>query len=374
MVCAIALRLPIRGRLIGAHLGLIFLLGRRDRPTDGVRDYSDLLAQALQSRGHAVRVVQADWPKAGWWAARKEVWRSVRGDQNTWVLLQYTHLMWSRHGFPLMTLVVAGAVRLQTRNLCVVVHDPLGFPGRRTRDRLRRGVQEAVLRILVRLARTTVVTIPTSSIPWLRGAWAASIPVGSNVASPTATADGRSGGPFTVAVFGVTAGNTEEATEIAQVVNGVQDVIGTVRLLAMGRGAVEAEPVLRGLVRNSDAVIGVTDVVSAEAIGGELAKAHVLLFVRGPLSSRRGSAVAAIAHGLPVVGFEGDETGPPLTEAGVSLVKQGDSSGLVGALVRLAQDPDWCAAQRERSTLAYDRHFRWDRIALRFEELLLSSA
>jgi glycosyltransferase involved in cell wall biosynthesis len=219
-----------------------------------------------------------------------------------------------------------------------------------------------------------VVTIPTGSIPWLKRARSASIPVGSNIPPATAPMDGRSGGPFTVAVFGVTAGNMEEATEIAQVVNGVQDVIGRTRLLVMGRGAVEAEPVLKGLIRNTDAAIAVTDVMSAEAIRSELGRAHALLFLRGPLSSRRGSAVAALAQGLPVVGFEGDETGPPMTEAGVSLVKQGDSAGLVGALVRLAQDPDWWAAQRERSTRAYDRHFRWDRIAQRFEELLLSSA
>lgn len=353
-------------------------MGRRDRPTDGVRDYSDLLAHTLESRGHAVHVVQADWPQEGWWRALREVWGALPSDPQAWVLTQYTHLMWSRHGFPLLALLVSGLVRLRTRNLCLVVHDPMSFPGLRARDRLRRGVQETVLRILVLLARRTVVTVPTGSIPWLNGkarTRATCIPVGTNIPThTTSSADDLPRGPFTVVVFGVTAGNAEEATEIAQVVNGVEDVLGPIRLVIMGRGAVEAEPMLRGLLRNLETTFRVVGVMPAEAISGELRKADALLFVRGPLSSRNTTAVAAIAQGLPVVGFEGDETGAPLTEAGVALVKQGDTSGLVGALVRLAQDADWRTAQRKRSILAYDRHFRWDRIAERFEELLLSSA
>ena len=49
-----------------------------------------------------------------------------------------------------------------------------------------------------------------------------------------------------------------------------------------------------------------------------------LLFVRGPISSRRGSALAGIACGLPIIALERSETGPPVAGAGVVPVPQDD--------------------------------------------------
>ena len=50
-----------------------------------------------------------------------------------------------------------------------------------------------------------------------------------------------------------------------------------------------------------------------------LTVSDVLLFVRGHISTRRGSAIAGIACGLPVIAFEGPETAAPITEAGLAL-------------------------------------------------------
>ena len=95
-----------------------------------------------------------------------------------------------------------------------------------------------------------------------------------------------------------------------------------------------------------------------------------MLFVRGGISSRRGSAIAGIAHGLPVVAYRGPETGWPVTEAGVVLVDPGDVDALAAALVRIATDSSHRNSLRARSNNAYLRYFAWDVIACTFLETL----
>src|SRR5207248_4330388 len=87
----------------GQQVEYVLLLGRRDLPTDGVRDYAGLLAAELRARGAQAEVVEADWGRHGWRRALAQVWRAAAGSgTDRWVLLQYTHLAWARHGFPLM--------------------------------------------------------------------------------------------------------------------------------------------------------------------------------------------------------------------------------------------------------------------------------
>ena len=363
----------------GQEVEYVLLLGRRDQPTDGVRDYAGLLAAELKERGAQAQVVEADWGRHGWPRALAQVWRAAAGSgRDRWVLLQYTHLAWARHGFPLMALVVAALIRSRTRRLGVVLHDPLAFPGQRRRDRVRRAAQTLVLRALTRLARVTAVTIPPAAVPWLRGLAServVCIPVGPNILPaphlPPPAARGED--LFTVLVFGVTGGATEEVEEIAAVLNGVAEAIGEARLVVLGRGSEEAAPRLRAQLRNPGTTLCVSGVVAADQISSRLAQADAFLFVRGALSNRRGSAVAAIAHGLPVAGYRGEETGPPLTDAGVVLVAPHDTAALSKAMARMVSDRAWREGLCQRSRLAYECDFRWGRVAERFEELLRSS-
>jgi glycosyltransferase involved in cell wall biosynthesis len=99
-----------------------------------------------------------------------------------------------------------------------------------------------------------------------------------------------------------------------------------------------------------------------------LAQADVLLFARGQISTRRGSALAGIACGLPVVAYSGPDTTAPVTEAGVVLVKEGDSEGLAAALERVLSDARLRAALRKRSRRAQQRYFSWSAIAALYAE------
>ena len=52
----------------------IALLGRRDEPTDGVRDYCFWLSQALQQQGVTLRVAAVNWESRGWLKSLCELW------------------------------------------------------------------------------------------------------------------------------------------------------------------------------------------------------------------------------------------------------------------------------------------------------------
>src|SRR5207302_9544026 len=57
----------------GQEVEYVLLLGRRDLPTDGVRDYAGLLAAELRARGAQAEVVEADWGRHGWRRALAQV-------------------------------------------------------------------------------------------------------------------------------------------------------------------------------------------------------------------------------------------------------------------------------------------------------------
>jgi glycosyltransferase involved in cell wall biosynthesis len=101
-----------------------------------------------------------------------------------------------------------------------------------------------------------------------------------------------------------------------------------------------------------------------------LACCDVLLFVRGGISSRRGSAIAGIACGLPVVALDGPETASPITEAGVVFADPKRQSGLGEALLRVLSDAEYRGLLAERSRRAQEKYFSWRAIAARYAEAL----
>ena len=174
----------------------------------------------------------------------------------------------------------------------------------------------------------------------------------------------------TIAVFGVTGRDCKtilrEVSDIAHAVTRTAARVSPLRLVVFGRGSEEAERPLREALRNVGVKISVLGLLSAERVAGLLADADVMLFVRGHLSSRRGSAIAGIACGLPVVAYAGAETGHPITEAGVELVPEGDREALAVALARVIAEDGLRRELQRRSLQAYAQYFSWNDIARRF--------
>jgi len=356
---------------------LLALLGRRDAPTDGLEDYCTWLGRALLTRGHDLERIRVPWRDVGWLRALWRLWPESAGWRGRWVLVQYTAMSWSRRGFPLGLLAVLAILRLRSCRIAVVFHDCSGFPGGRSIDRGRRICQQWVMRRAYWWAERSILNVPVESLAWLPRdpAKAVCIPVGSNVEQVTRRQEHPGMAEQkakTVAVFGVTGGESghREVVDIARAVCGTAEAVPSLRLVVIGRGSKEAEGSLRRAMNGAKVELTVLGVLPAEDISRLLAEADVLLFVRGQFSTQRTSGIAGIACGLPVVGYAGPQTGAPLTEAGVTLVPQGNAGALADALTRVLSDGDLWQRLHEQAVDAYRRYFTWDAIAERFVETL----
>ncbi len=363
---------PVR-RAPGSPVAAIALLGRQDLPTDGVRDYCFQLSRAFARRGEHLDVAEVRWETQGWLSALGQLWRESRAWKGKWVLLQYTSLMWSRRGFPLGALAVLGILRMRGAKVCIVFHDIRNDQAHGWKNRLRVAYQYQVMRRAYTWAARSMLTVPAKNVPWLpRNANRATfIPVGSNFPESEPQDQNsavRSSGILTVAVFGVTGGSQscDESADISYVLRQAMSAVVGLRLVVMGRGAAEAEATLRKDLDGSGVVLNVLGVLPPEQLRRELLTVDVLLCVRGHISTRRGSAIAGIACGLPIVGYRGEETAFPITEAGVLLAEPGDRVGIAEALKRVLCDAKFREEMRQRSLAADQKYFSWDAITEQF--------
>jgi len=356
---------------------MIALLGRRDQPTDGVEDYCRWLGRALEHHGCALRLARVSWDQIGWRAALGALEASAVDWRGQWVLLQYTALGWSRRGFPLRFLQVLRTLRRLGARSVVVFHDAQPYGGFRWIDRIRRACQIWVMRRAYHWADCTVLTVPLERAAWLpsRHAKAAFVPVGANLL-PLPMGGKTTRTCKTVAVYGVTGGTAalSEVRDISHAVKRAQSQLGEIRLVVLGRGSSEVEtPLLREL-EGSGVELSVLGLLSPEEVARELALADALLFVRGGVSSRRGSALAGLACELPVIGYRSEETGFPVTEGGVVFVTLGDREALGEALTQVLANDDWRRQLRQRSRLVQEQHFSWEVISQSFLRLLNQGA
>jgi glycosyltransferase involved in cell wall biosynthesis len=355
---------------------MIALLGKADSPTDAVEDYCLWLGRALAKSGWTLDVVRMPWPR-GWASALLWLWRESRNWQGQWILVQYTVFAWSQRGFPLGLLAVLQILRWRGARCGVVFHDPVPYAGDRPIDRLRRAVQLRVLRSAYRRSARSILTIPVDKAKWLTAAApkAVFIPVGANF-SGTCTGCGpehnRAEGTRTVAVFGVTGGKRAqpEVEAIKYAVLHAAKLVPELRLVVLGRGAEDAAVLLRAAFQGSSITLEIHGVIPPDAVECKLRQADVLLFVRGGISTRRGSAIAAIVCELPVVAYRCEETAPPMIGAGVVLVLEGDREGLAEALGRVLQDDTLRAELSRRNIEAREKYFSWKAVAGKYAEIL----
>lgn len=360
--------------LPGSNVALVALLGRRDEPTDGVEDYCVCLEKGLTHRGVSVELVRMPWAERGWPAALRWLWSESSHWRGRWVFVQYTALGWSRRGFPLGLLPVVFVLRHRNLSTAVVFHDAAAYPGTRWVDRVRRAIQQLVMRETA--ARVDRVILPgrSDNLTWLKPQQSKAffIPVGSNIPAPpqgeNRKADNYVSGSNQsrmVAVFGITPGDRgeKEMNEIREAMKVAARCAPHVQLCALGRGTREAEPVLRRLLEAIGVEVTVLGLLPAAKIGEILSRADVQLDVRDRISSRRGSVIAGIVCGTPVVGFEADETDAAIRAAGVVLVPAGDVKALAEAIARIFSDDSFRDELRLRNRIASQECFSWDAIS-----------
>jgi glycosyltransferase involved in cell wall biosynthesis len=351
------------------------LSGRRDEPTDAVEEYCKYLGAALAAHDLQMEIRRVPWDSRGWASSLEALRLMAASWRGRWVLVQYTALAWSARGFPgkfervLYTLAKTGA------RIGVVYHDVEPYPGDRLVDHARRFVQVRTMRSALRFADVAIFTVPLEKISWIAGSPdnAHFIPVGPNlpIAGSPLRAE-QQNDTQCVAVFSVTGGEPglSETRAIAAAIRHAAEKIGKFRLSVFGRNADSAEALLRDALRGLSVEISVEGVLEESQLVERLTAADVLLFVRGQISSRRSSAIAGIACGLPVIAYAGSETAPPITDAGVVLVSQQNQDELNATLLRVLSDSAYRSALAAKSRAAFTAHFSWASIAARYASIL----
>jgi glycosyltransferase involved in cell wall biosynthesis len=361
----------------------VALFGQGDAPTDALREYCTFLGEALKAHGYEMEMSAVGWAERGWAAALRELQREARSWRGVPVFLQYTALAWSLRGFPARVLRVMAILRAAGARVGVVFHDVEPYRGLRMIDRLRRRAQLQVMRAILRQADMAIFTVALDHVSWrpeARGG-VEFIPDGANfrdaaVSVESARESREAVRRRTIAVYGVTGGENGRS-EIQTIVGAVRDVAKTIaglRLVVLGRNSESSEREFREELRVSGVELQVLGVLPPERVAFELLRADTLLFVRGEISTRRGSAIAGISCGLPVICFTGAETAAPITEAGLTLYAPEKAGDLSRVLLNVLSDAQLREELAARSRVAFAKYFSWKAIAARYAEVLLSDA
>ena len=327
-----------------------------------------------------MEITEVSWTSQGFPAALVELWRKSRAWKGRWILVQYTALSWSKRGFPVMFLFLLFLLRVRKTCIAVVFHDPRTYSGTRFVDWARSVCQRYVMRCAYRTSNRSILTIPLEDVSWISRDLpkAAFIPVGSNIppmARSILNEQWNETGKKTIAVFSMTDGAiAPEIEDIATAVRSIGQKVHKLHLVTLGRGSKGAEEILRQRLAGVEAEFVALGLLSPEEISKTLAESDVLLFARGSLSTQRGSAIAGIACGLPIVAYSGSSPRPPLSEAGVLFVPEGDREELSRAVVRVLTDGKLWDELHERSLRAYEKYFSWDAIAAKFVKMLSNGA
>jgi glycosyltransferase involved in cell wall biosynthesis len=355
----------------------IALLGRKDEPTDAVEEYCCYLAAALQAHDIQLEIRRVPWEIYGWPEALHALRLHATRWRNTWVLVQYTALAWSARGFPQKVLPALDVLKAAGARVGIVFHDVEPYPGTRLIDSIRHFFQVRTMRRALALVDLAIFTVPPEKLSWLPGALPriAFIPVGPNLPVPLVPPERSAQNSVpTIGVFSITGGDCgiRETQIILAAVRHAAQKLGRLRLSIFGRHAELRENELREGLRDLPVELSVEGVIESIKVVQKLSVCDVLLFVRGPISSRRGSAIAGIACGLPVIAYPGPETAPPITDAGVVLVSPDHPNELNAALVRVLSDAAYRMELGARSRAVYQTHFSWPAISARFSALLVA--
>jgi glycosyltransferase involved in cell wall biosynthesis len=321
--------------------------GPRRSEVDGILDYANRLASALADEGLEVEV-DHERPDA----RPADV-----------VLLNYNPFSFNRWGFAPRLAPSLRRARGRKSLISLIVHESY-VPPLNWRWTVMGAWQRRQLRILHRSA--DLIFTPVQSLAEeLRDLRperpVVHLPVGSNLPDMRHCRDSERDrleidqDALVIAAFG-TDHPSRRIDDVAAAANAAADRGGKVVVLNLGAGA----PPIRG-VRESVRLIQ-PGWLEASVVARHLAAADLFVapFVDG-VSTRRTTLMAALQHGLPVVGTDGRLTDDVLRRAkyALTLVPVDDRQRLEDAFRRLADDADQRLARGAAGRELYERLFDW---------------
>jgi glycosyltransferase involved in cell wall biosynthesis len=355
---------------------VILLFNDRGHQVDGIRDHTRNLKRTIEKSGNLLVFEHERVPVD--WRFDREILRSTgsSGDQPTAVILQYSPFCYGRWGFApwLMTSMVRMRLRRSRPRLALNVHEPY-VPVTSWRTLVMGGWQRFQLAVLRYSADVVLSSVEEWQERFAR-TWpsrpAHHLPVASNFPDRRAErADERRrlGATEKTIVIGAL-GRDHPSWMPAHVTAAANSVAAhghDVLLLNLGA---ETQP-LAGL----DPAVRVErpGFLTAAEVGARIAACDIFVspLIDG-VSTRRGTVMAALQHGVPVVGTEGPLTDTVLREArgALTLVPVDRPDELAGAALALASSTSSREAGGVEARALYERCFDWPIVANRLLDAL----
>jgi len=350
----------------------------------GVGDYTARLARALTEAGHEVLVATARVAPLADAAPRVRIstrpypWRparlgsitdEIRDFRPDAISVQYTPYLYAPHFYGIQPLLPAWIAWLRERTGAPVAltaherHYPVGL----TVDQLLvGGPQWAIFRALVLASDHVFFTNECFRDDYQklhpkrreRFSW---LPVGANIEPDVAPDLATPRESATLLQFG-SAHPTRLSEYCFRALQTVQAEIPDTRLLLVG-------------VNDGPPGTEALGYLTPAEVSGHLSRATLLLapFLDG-VSTRRGSVMAALAHGCPVLTTRGPFTDPTARwELFCALVDVKDAAGFARTALELIRTPSRRHALAAEGLGAYQARFEWARIAAEMTTRLESS-
>jgi len=351
----------------------------RGAPVDGIRDHSERIIEQLRRDFPELRVKYFDLRGEGSGLSARVVAavRMLRGLDNACALiLQYNPFSFGRWGFAPWLPGTLAAARLRRGHpfIAVMVHEPF-VPMTSIRWTLLGSWQRLQLAALRSCADVTFVSI---------GAWqdvlrrspargpVYHLPVGSNFPDRRASRE----------AFRSALGVREEELVVSTLGRDHPSWMGDYVVAAANAMAAAGTRVrLLGIGATTPPLTGLDPAICFERPGllepgevaGRLAASDLFLapLIDG-VSTRRGSVMAGLQHGLPMIGTEGPLTDQVLADAKDALVLTpvGRPEEFAATAARLAEEPEARERMGAAARRLYECQFDWSVVASRLHAAL----
>lgn len=325
---------------------------RARRGIDAIDQYSRHLVRAMGADGIETRYLANGLTRL-----------LAEPDEHSWILLQYNPFSWGHAGFAPGLVRDLGRVRSHSgAPLLLMVHEAW-LTMTDAKSILLGSWQRAQLRALLALADGVMTS--TERLATEIGADAVHLPVAANI-TPVSASPGvareRLGlnGNLVVALFG--RGHPSRALDHAEAaIAALAAVHGARRLTVLNLGAGAPCVRLPGGVAVHNTGRLEADELSLHLWASDL----VLLPFSDGVSTRRGTLMAALAHGRPVLGLRGRNTDAVFADApdAVVLTPAGDPDAFSRAAVELSCDPGRLRAIGDAGRRLYESRFDWPVLA-----------
>lgn len=354
----------------------LLVIGASTTAVCGVRDCAGALEPAFARAGVDVETVWWERGETGMRTWTADVARAARRVDG--VLWHYSVFAYGVRGVPVLLGPALAALRASSARPTVGFLHELAHQGGSARTTVHAWTQRAALAVLVRRLDGLVVAAE-DRLRWLRSRrWlperpACFVPLVSNV--PVAAAKGAvRNGAFRIGVFGFRREALPPEEIVVLAVRRLREHGIDARLELVGAPGSTGPSGTRWREAAARAgcaeALSFTGILEPETLSQRLSSLDAAVFTDycGP-TPRRGTLAALLAHGRPIVAFDGPQRWQALADEEAVALTARDPEALAAELERFASDPERRQKQGERAREFYERRMTADAAVARMVSL-----